>query len=137
VVDRGGLENRCTFTGTVGSNPTLSAIKLFQISNFKFEISQRRGRLMVWHRVGSAAGRKACEGSSPSLSAIYGKKKEVEDESPSTSLFYRLHELSGSGLCAILTERTPPGSEDSNGSPVRMCRSSHRGLTHFQPPYFY
>jgi hypothetical protein len=28
VVDRGGLENRCTFTGTVGSNPTLSAIKL-------------------------------------------------------------------------------------------------------------
>jgi hypothetical protein len=25
VVDRGGLENRCTFTGTVGSNPTLSA----------------------------------------------------------------------------------------------------------------
>jgi hypothetical protein len=28
VVDRGGLENRCTFTGTVGSNPTLSASKL-------------------------------------------------------------------------------------------------------------
>ncbi len=25
VVDRGGLENRCAFTGTVGSNPTLSA----------------------------------------------------------------------------------------------------------------
>ncbi len=28
VVDRGGLENRCTFTGTVGSNPTLSASML-------------------------------------------------------------------------------------------------------------
>ena len=28
MVDRGGLENRCTFTGTVGSNPTLSAIEL-------------------------------------------------------------------------------------------------------------
>ena len=26
VVDRGGLENRCAFAGTVGSNPTLSAI---------------------------------------------------------------------------------------------------------------
>ena len=25
MVDRGGLENRCTFTGTVGSNPTASA----------------------------------------------------------------------------------------------------------------
>jgi hypothetical protein len=25
VVDRGGLENRCPFTGTVGSNPTASA----------------------------------------------------------------------------------------------------------------
>src|SRR3546814_19992261 len=27
VVDWYGLENRCAFTGTVGSNPTLSAIK--------------------------------------------------------------------------------------------------------------
>jgi hypothetical protein len=25
AVDRDGLENRCTLTGTVGSNPTLSA----------------------------------------------------------------------------------------------------------------
>ncbi len=25
MVDCGGLENRCTFTGTVGSNPTASA----------------------------------------------------------------------------------------------------------------
>ncbi len=25
VAESGGLENRCTFTGTVGSNPTLSA----------------------------------------------------------------------------------------------------------------
>jgi hypothetical protein len=29
VVDRDGLENRCTFTGTVGSNPTLSASEPF------------------------------------------------------------------------------------------------------------
>ena len=27
MVDRGGLENRCAFTGTVGSNPTLSAMR--------------------------------------------------------------------------------------------------------------
>ena len=25
MADRGGLENRCAFAGTVGSNPTLSA----------------------------------------------------------------------------------------------------------------
>ena len=31
VVERGGLENRCTFTGTVGSNPTLSANKIYYI----------------------------------------------------------------------------------------------------------
>jgi|GEM_PF-5476049 hypothetical protein len=28
VVERGGLENRCAFIGTVGSNPTPSAIRL-------------------------------------------------------------------------------------------------------------
>lgn len=28
VVDRDGLENRCTLTGTQGSNPCLSAIAL-------------------------------------------------------------------------------------------------------------
>ena len=27
LVEQAGLENRCTFTGTVGSNPTLSARK--------------------------------------------------------------------------------------------------------------
>ena len=27
MVDWDGLENRCAFTGTVGSNPTLSAIR--------------------------------------------------------------------------------------------------------------
>ena len=30
VVEGGGLENRCTLTGTVGSNPTSSANALFQ-----------------------------------------------------------------------------------------------------------
>ena len=29
VVERDGLENRCAFTGTVGSNTTLSAIPTF------------------------------------------------------------------------------------------------------------
>ena len=27
MVERGGLENRCAFTGTEGSNPSLSAIR--------------------------------------------------------------------------------------------------------------
>jgi hypothetical protein len=46
VVDRDGLENRCTFTGTVGSNPTLSAnskqlfLLVFMV---EFEPSVRRG----------------------------------------------------------------------------------------------
>ena len=39
VVERGGLENRCPFTGTQGSNPCLSAITCFKLlkllSNFK------------------------------------------------------------------------------------------------------
>ena len=30
VVERGGLENRCTLAGTVGSNPTLSATYFHQ-----------------------------------------------------------------------------------------------------------
>ncbi len=39
VVESGGLENRCTRKGTVGSNPTLSAIKRFWILDFRFWIS--------------------------------------------------------------------------------------------------
>ena len=37
MVDRGGLENRCTFTGTVGSNPTASA------NDFEYRRSARSG----------------------------------------------------------------------------------------------
>ncbi len=33
VVERGGLENRCTRKGTVGSNPTLSASILLNYNN--------------------------------------------------------------------------------------------------------
>ena len=33
VVEQAGLENRCTLTGTVGSNPTLSAKKQERINN--------------------------------------------------------------------------------------------------------
>ncbi len=32
VVDRGGLDNRCTLTGTKGSNPFLSAGNVFKIA---------------------------------------------------------------------------------------------------------
>ena len=31
VVDRGGLENRCTLTGTEGSNPSFSAYKFARL----------------------------------------------------------------------------------------------------------
>ena len=43
MVESGGLENRCTFTGTVGSNPTLSARNRPGICVPGF---QRRGRLI-------------------------------------------------------------------------------------------
>src|SRR5262245_31662162 len=43
VAESGGLENRCTLTGTVGSNPTLS-VRDFKsrISNLKSEIDMER-----------------------------------------------------------------------------------------------
>ncbi len=47
MAESGGLENRCTFTGTVGSNPTLSASRFdlkSQIQNLRFE--RGRGRLI-------------------------------------------------------------------------------------------
>ena len=92
VAESGGLENRCTFTGTVGSNPTLSAsFSIFETTSGKLLLGNSfgRGRLMVWHRVGSAAGRKACAGSSPALSASSDFK------------FYIWDLESGSGLRAI------------------------------------
>lgn len=49
---------------------------------------------MVWHRVGSAAGRKACAGSSPALSVLFDWLK-LSNRS------LRPVKLSGSGLRAI------------------------------------
>ncbi len=41
MVESGGLENRCTLTGTVGSNPTLSASYFkSQISYLRFDIGE-------------------------------------------------------------------------------------------------
>ena len=40
VVESGGLENRCAFTGTVGSNPTLSASRTFP--------ARPRGAVKAW-----------------------------------------------------------------------------------------
>jgi hypothetical protein len=41
---------------------------------------------MVWHRVGSAAGRKACAGSSPALSVptLYDLNLEIEYQAPAS-----------------------------------------------------
>src|SRR5690606_15748871 len=44
VVDRGGLENRCALAGTVGSNPTLSAISLISMAN---QVAARAWRLTI------------------------------------------------------------------------------------------
>lgn len=40
---------------------------------------------MVWHRVGSAAGRKACAGSSPALSVLFDWLPEAEPPLTQTS----------------------------------------------------
>ncbi len=46
VVESGSLENCCTFAGTVGSNPTLSAINCrFQISDSGFIWNKQSGIL--------------------------------------------------------------------------------------------
>ena len=56
MVERGGLENRCTLTGTVGSNPTLSArlsliSYIFRIVNrIVFEWSHHTTHQLVIHR---------------------------------------------------------------------------------------
>ena len=41
MADRGGLENRCAFAGTVGSNPTLSANPSFASSRFRSRAHQK------------------------------------------------------------------------------------------------
>jgi hypothetical protein len=126
VVERGGLENRCALTGTVGSNPTLSAR---EFSNLKIEIRDLlwRGRLIGmaprWKRGGS---KDLCGFESRSLRSHTARRKSTS----LVVLFRLVVELSGSGLRAILTVRTPPGPEGSNGSTVRMCRGSHRSLSH-------
>ena len=57
MAESGGLENRCTFTGTVGSNPTLSAsyhVKA-QMSKFEIDVKERshNGIAPRWKRGGS------------------------------------------------------------------------------------
>ena len=55
MAESGGLENRCTLTGTVGSNPTLS-VRDFKsrISNLNSEIRRDRliGMAPRWKRGG-------------------------------------------------------------------------------------
>jgi hypothetical protein len=43
VVDRGGLENRCTREGTVGSNPTPSAMTRTRRARGPFELGPVAG----------------------------------------------------------------------------------------------
>lgn len=53
VVDWGGLENRCAFAGTVGSNPTLSAIPFIYRDGMPSSDSALPGFSLTVRRVGS------------------------------------------------------------------------------------
>lgn len=51
VVDRGGLENRCTLTGTKGSNPFLSAqCPFFKGHCFFSELPIYPALCIIWNR---------------------------------------------------------------------------------------
>ena len=58
MVESDGLENRCTLTGTVGSNPTLSAI-----------ISGKVQEWLNWQHWKCCEPQKGSVGSNPTLSA--------------------------------------------------------------------
>jgi hypothetical protein len=149
VAESGGLENRCTRKGTVGSNPTLSA---------SFVRMRDEGRRMnkkdessyssffpppssFWRGAGVAelaALEMLCTGnrtvgSNPTLSAMLkdegGRMRDESEEFESRirSLLVPhpsplILDLSGSGRRAITRLRIPPGRERSNGSSLRMCR---------------
>ena len=74
MAERGTLLRCCTFTGTEGSNPSLSArLKIGLKPVFSSNIATRRGaRVVEWNGLENRRGCKLTEGSNPSLSA---KKK--------------------------------------------------------------
>ena len=80
MVDCGGLENRCTFTGTVGSNPTASA-NYFKHLAVEF-----------WQETRSDFKRKYV-GSNPTASANYFKHLAIEFWQETGSLFKRKYWL--------------------------------------------
>ena len=49
MVEQAGLENRCTLTGTVGSNPTLSAKKQ-ALSLWRISVCGSADRLQLYWR---------------------------------------------------------------------------------------
>ncbi len=72
MVESDGLENRCTLTGTVGSNPTLSAIG-FWIDDFGFWIEKsvfgKVQERLNWQHWKCCEPQKGSVGSNPTLSA--------------------------------------------------------------------
>ena len=66
MVEWGGLENRCGFAVTGGSNPPLSAV--FRFSSPIFGEMAERSKVHDWK---SCVGLSPTEGSNPSLSAIF------------------------------------------------------------------
>ena len=140
MVESGGLENRCTRKGTVGSNPTLSANRLrildcgLRILNLLNPQSEFRNPQFSRRGAGVAelaALEMLCTGnctvgSNPTLSA---SRLRISDCGLRIPVFFNPQSavrnpqfLSGSGRRAIARLQTPPGRERSNGSGPRMCR---------------
>ncbi len=71
MAERGTLLRCCTFTGTEGSNPSLSAkLKIGLKPVFSSNKRKRRGaRVVEWNGLENRRGCKLTEGSNPSLSA--------------------------------------------------------------------
>ena len=134
MVESGGLENRCTRKGTVGSNPTLSATTNLEIRNSN-SLSGEVQEWLNWQHW------KCCVREtvpwvrippSPPLGFGLGEYKFMakylivllsKTQDPNLNPVFP---LSGSGSRAIARLRTPPGRERSNGSRSRMCRG-HSG----------
>ena len=137
MVESGGLENRCTLTGTVGSNPTLSASR-FWILDFRLQNNgspleskiqnPKSGEVQEWL---NWQHWKCCVRETvPWVRIPPSPPRSVVSDQWSVASFHLLATdhwqlataLTGSGRRAISLLQTPPGRERSNGSSRQMCR---------------
>ena len=83
MVESGSLENCCTFTGTVGSNPTLSANEDRDASHSAFVLLVVQGEVTEWPKVHDwkSCVPKGTAGSNPALSAkMFGPQRRLGRE---------------------------------------------------------